>query len=579
MRQINRFDRLTLLAMSLALIAITPEAQAQSIIANDRTGTIVNAVGNQFTITKGTPSGQNLFHSFQKFDLPSGKATFEVPGGIQNILARVTGGNSSLIQGQLAVNGANLYFMNPAGVIFGKGATLDITGAFVTTTANGIGFGNGKWFSAVGENNYAELTGTPTQFAFTEKQAGSIVQAGEKFALKRGTGGSPTPQGQPLVMIGGTIFAPKTWETDGGVILTTVSGRQVVTLNLLGEPLSSSVQINPLNFGQSAPNRWTVPIQSLPTLLTGPGIQDATDLQVNTDGSLSLIVPPPNPALRLSIQPGDILLHSLKTPMTGNPSKRSGYYYDVIIDAQTTFRAFEVLDPNARLPVSLRSVGDITIRHGGTAFVQAIGYQRDAKGIVFKDPQNRRVLFNGLGMDTQVRYKYEDDGSPFDINTQSFSVTTDPQFNPTTLNAQQSYTKGTVVIQNNNGNGSLSGVLQESTLPTSRDIQVSQGSRIVGTDEPSPAITPTNPLTLVPSIELTTLSKTAACSPDGQSIASATRSTTAQAIASPSGCQLRSLATPPGTGITTPSDPILKLQSNLTDSLQTLPQLTPDRPR
>ena len=88
-----------LLWMIVGSLAIAPAARSQIIPANDGTGTMVNAVGNQFAITKGTASGQNLFHSFQQFDLPSGRATFDVPGGIQNILTRVTGGNASLIQG------------------------------------------------------------------------------------------------------------------------------------------------------------------------------------------------------------------------------------------------------------------------------------------------------------------------------------------------------------------------------------------------------------------------------------------------------------------------------------------------
>ena len=462
-----------LLWMIVGSLAIAPAARSQIIPANDGTGTMVNAVGNQFAITKGTASGQNLFHSFQQFDLPSGRATFDVPGGIQNILTRVTGGNASLIQGQLAVNGANLYFMNPSGVIFGQGASLNVSGAFVTTTANGIGFGNGNWFSAIGNNNYAALTGTPTQFAFTEKQAGSIVQAADQFTSQ--------PE-QSIVLIGGTIFAPKTWETQGGVGLATVSGQQVVNLTLPGSLLSLSIKVDPLEFGQSAPNRWTVPIQSLPTLLTGPGVQSATNLQVNPDGSITLTAPPLVTPLRLTVQPGDIAIHSLKTPpSTIGTGTIAGNQYDVIIDAQNTFRAVgtvpeEKVNSNdgIQIPVSLRTIGKITLRHGGTTFEEAIGYRRDGKGIVLQ-ADGRRVLFDGQEVGSEfTKFKYEDDGKQFIPGSPTGLLTAivDPTYDPVNTRITQSYTKGIIAIQSNIGNGALLGVLQDSTLPSSNDIQV-----------------------------------------------------------------------------------------------------------
>ena len=463
-----------LLWMIVGSLAIAPAARSQIIPANDGTGTMVNAVGNQFAITKGTASGQNLFHSFQQFDLPSGRATFDVPGGIQNILTRVTGGNASLIQGQLAVNGANLYFMNPSGVIFGQGASLNVSGAFVTTTANGIGFGNGNWFSAIGNNNYAALTGTPTQFAFTEKQAGSIVQAANEFTSQ--------PE-QSIVLIGGTIFAPKTWETQGGVGLATVSGQQVVNLTLPGSLLSLSIKVDPLEFGQSAPNRWTVPIQSLPTLLTGPGVQSATNLQVNPDGSITLTAPPLVTPLRLAIQPGDIVIHSLKTPLTSDKFKApdTKSQYDIVIDSQNTFRAFgtvpeEKVNSNdgIQIPVSLRTIGKITLRHGGTTFEEAIGYRRDGKGIVLQ-ADGRRVLFDGQEVGSEfTKFKYEDDGKQFTPGSPTGLLTAivDPTYDPVNTRITQSYTKGIIAIQSNIGNGALLGVLQDSTLPSSNDIQV-----------------------------------------------------------------------------------------------------------
>lgn len=549
-----------LLWMIVGVLATAPAARSQIIPANDGTGTMVNAVGNQFAITKGTASGQNLFHSFQQFDLPSGRATFDVPGGIQNILTRVTGGNASLIQGQLAVNGANLYFMNPSGVIFGQGASLNVSGAFVTTTANGIGFGNGNWFSAIGNNNYAALTGTPTQFAFTEKQAGSIVQAADGFTSQ--------PE-QSIVLIGGTIFAPKTWETQGGVGLATVSGQQVVNLTLPGSLLSLSIKVDPLQFGQSAPNRWTVPIQSLPSLLTGPGVQSATNLQVNPDGSITLTAPPLVTPLRLTVQPGDIAIHSLKTPPstigTGTIAARN--QYDVIIDAQNTFRAVGTLpnssvnsNRNLAIPVSLRTIGKITIRHSGTAFTEGIGYQRDVSGIVLEDPNdlNRRVLFDNLASGSgATQFKYADNGSRFDASlpTSNINAIVDPTFNPANTSPNQSYTKGIIAIQSNNGNGALLGVLQDSTLPSRNDIKVLATIRRLPV---TPDATVTPDTTVMPSVSTIDLTRSVTCQNEVQSIASASTPSASTRSKSEPRCksQVNLLPAPS-------SDPILTIDPKL----------------
>src|SRR5258706_7342073 len=77
--------------------------------------------------TLGQVRGANLFHSFEEFNVPAdGSVTFSGPGAIHNVLARVTGGSASHIDGALRcdISNANRFLMNPAGVIFGAGATL-----------------------------------------------------------------------------------------------------------------------------------------------------------------------------------------------------------------------------------------------------------------------------------------------------------------------------------------------------------------------------------------------------------------------------------------------------------------------
>jgi len=101
-------------------------------------------------IDGGTIKGANLFHSFSEFNISSGQGVyFTNPAGITNILTRVTGTNPSHIDGTLGVLGnANLFLLNPNGILFGANARLDLQGSFLGTTASIINFADGTNFSA-----------------------------------------------------------------------------------------------------------------------------------------------------------------------------------------------------------------------------------------------------------------------------------------------------------------------------------------------------------------------------------------------------------------------------------------------
>ena len=136
-------------AIALTVIlgfGLTEGAIAQ-VIPDNTVGTTV-APGN--LINGGTRSGNNLFHSFSQFSIPTGSsATFNNLANIQTIFSRVTGTTKSSIDGLIRANGsANLFLMNPNGIVFGPNAKLQIGGSFIGTTANSIKFVDGVQFNA-----------------------------------------------------------------------------------------------------------------------------------------------------------------------------------------------------------------------------------------------------------------------------------------------------------------------------------------------------------------------------------------------------------------------------------------------
>ena len=267
-----------LLAAFPAVIGMDAIAQAQIAPAVDGTNTIVTPAGNRFDIGGGTLSGDraNLFHSFEQFGLNPGQiANFLANPQLQNILGRVVGNNPSVINGLIQVSGGtpNLFLLNPAGIVFGSNASLNVPGSFTATTANAIGFGNGALFNAIGASDYANLTGNPNSFAFSAIAPGAIVNAGN---LAVG-------QGQSLTLLGGTVVNTGTLSAPNGTItIAAVPGENLVRLSQQGSLLN--LEFQPL--AASAP--LASPAPTLPQLLTGGNLSNATGLTLNPDGSVQL---------------------------------------------------------------------------------------------------------------------------------------------------------------------------------------------------------------------------------------------------------------------------------------------------
>ena len=189
-------------------------------------------------IDGGAIRGGNLFHSFQEFNINDGQRLyFGNPADIANIFSRITGSHRSDILGTLGVTGsANLFLLNPNGILFGPKAQLDIRGSFIASTADRFDFGNGLGYSATNPQAPPMLTlSVPIGLQYGSHHTGTIVNAGN---LAVGPG-------QNIGLIAGTVANTGSLVAPGGeVTLLAVPGiagkRQQVQLSSSGQFLGLS---------------------------------------------------------------------------------------------------------------------------------------------------------------------------------------------------------------------------------------------------------------------------------------------------------------------------------------------------
>ena len=210
------FGNLPKVSAQSAQIQITPDSTlpSNSIVLPDSSGNLIE-------ITGGTTAGNNLFHSFQQFSILDGQtAFFDNASSIGNIFSRVTGGSVSNIEGIIRANGtANLFFINPNGIIFGPNATLNIGGSFIGSTADSIKFSDDSFYSAIDPqappllninipvglqygsepgNIIVEGTGNSTGFANPGNNDYSLIKDFRPSGLQVG-------EGKTLALVGGNI--------------------------------------------------------------------------------------------------------------------------------------------------------------------------------------------------------------------------------------------------------------------------------------------------------------------------------------------------------------------------------------
>ena len=231
-----------LLVVVFVLVAGVPTSRAGDMVLDGKLGPGGPLAGPNYDITAdlGRTVGNNLFHSFARFNLSAGDlATFSGPANIQNILTRVTGGGASSIDGTVrsSIAGANVFLINPSGVVFGPNAAVDVTGSFAVSTANYLKLANGARFVAALDADDSMLSTDPVvAFGFLDGAAGNVTVHGTL----------QMPEGKTLTVVGGDISVV------GGKLLTANGRVNLVSAKAAGEVRESWVDRDPCGWAEAS---------------------------------------------------------------------------------------------------------------------------------------------------------------------------------------------------------------------------------------------------------------------------------------------------------------------------------------
>jgi len=240
------FKKICTLAIGLSTLSISVYAQ---VVLDGTLGMSGPLAGPHFAIdaSVGQQVGPNLFHSFESFNINSGEsATFTGPTGIANIISRVTGGQSSSINGLLSskIPDADMYFLNPAGIMFGQGASLDIQGSLYISTADYLKLGENEYFHATTPSDSLLTVAPPSAFGFLDAPNSITVENNPLYfpnyeAIQRVMNGDEISTTATFSLVGGDIFIKN------GQIITGGNDIHLMSVASAGEtPLDASLWAN-----------------------------------------------------------------------------------------------------------------------------------------------------------------------------------------------------------------------------------------------------------------------------------------------------------------------------------------------
>lgn len=349
----------------------------------------VEIKGSSSDLIEGGASRRvNLFHSFEEFNVGEGnRVYFNNPSGIERIFSRVTGHHQSAILGTLGVLGnADLFLLNPNGIIFGQNAALDLKGSFFATTASSVVFEDGTQFSAVNPSPETLLTvSIPIGLQFRNTPGAIVNQSQSVFETSSGFndfGGLKVEPKKTLALVGGDV-------TLQGGFLTADGGR--IEIGSVASP--SQVSLKPIEKG------W---------MLGYEGVQNFRDIQLIESSTIS-----PQVIQQLQL-PGSFPIYS---QINANGDQR----VQEIGDAQLQGRRVIVADGSrivAAANAGSQSGGSLTIN--ASESVELMG--NDFSGVFAL--LSTSVLSKGNGGNIVINTKKLTLGSLAGITSEAFEETT-----------------------------------------------------------------------------------------------------------------------------------------------------------
>ena len=334
---VNLLLRSTLILTTSGLAVVFGNCAFAQIQPDSALGTQNSIVNDIDALNKlidgGVRLDANLFHSFQEFNVSEGGSVyFANPQGITDIFSRVTGSNPSNIFGKLGVLGdANLFLINPNGIVFGENASLDVGGSFVASTANGIEFGNRGLFSASNPETPLLLNVNPSALFFNQVAAANITVRSVAPAGTSPSGidvvGLRVPDGSSFLLVGGDV------NFEGGQS-SALGGH--LELAGLKEPGSINLQVDDKTLKLGFPND---------VLLANVTLKDDARASVRGDGGGNLVVNADTfnatsggrlvAGTEKPVKGGDITVNANNFIITGigSSGNSSGLYNQTLVDA------------------------------------------------------------------------------------------------------------------------------------------------------------------------------------------------------------------------------------------------------
>src|SRR3954447_25373018 len=330
-----------LLAVAPSGLILLSSASAQ-IRTDGSVGPARSLLGPNFAIGAdlGKQVGRNLFHSFSSFNVGQGQtATFSGPAPVNNIIGRVTGGQTSQVDGQVAstIPGANLFLLNPSGWVFGPHATLNVQGSVHVSSTDTLHFADGTRLPT-GTPTGSSLTSAPPEaFGFLGGRSGAITVTGSRLT---------TPVGKDLSLVGGPV------RIEGGQVLAPAG-----KLHIASAASAGTINLN----GREAPAQ-TAPAYG-PMTVSGNAVADVGDPSGRRGGGA------------VQVRGGAVLVDGSTVGAT-NSSNQPGGTVSVKADA-LTLRGGGTLTTSARAggdagAISVQTTGATTINGDGTSRLTGI---------------------------------------------------------------------------------------------------------------------------------------------------------------------------------------------------------------